>query len=372
MVRGLEIAKSDADLVGDASYADLLSAIRKELQESRVKAARAVNNELVALYWRIGAMILQRQEAEGWGAKVIDQLAADLKEEAPKGFSVRNLKYMRAFAQAWPESQFVQTLSAQITWSHHQTLLDKLDSNDTRLWYAERAAAEGWSVRTLRHHIVTKLHERQGLGTSNFPATLAPPDSDLAQELLTDPLDLSFVPGEAIESERDVELALLNDIERFMLNFGSGELTFADRQKRLDIGGEEFFIDLLFFHVGLLRWVIVELKIGRFQPEFAGKLNFYVNAVDGELKRPNHGATIGILLCTERNEQVVEYSLSDIGSPIGVATYKLDETELETQLPPELKGQLPEPGQLQANLKRLVDERGEEVEAVLEGDAEDD
>lgn len=244
MVEGQGIAERGVDLVGDGGYAELLDQIREEVRSARVEAARAVNTELIALYWRIGRMILERQETEGWGAKVIDQLAADLKGEAPKGFSRSSLHYMRAFAEAWPEfhpggAENVQTLSGQITWSHHQVLLDKLDSREDRLWYAEHAASEGWSVRMLRHHIATDLKGRQGLGKSNFIATLAPPDSDLAQELLTDPLDLSFVPGESIKSERDLELALLGEIESFMLNFGAGELTFAGRQKRLDVGGEE-------------------------------------------------------------------------------------------------------------------------------------
>jgi predicted nuclease of restriction endonuclease-like (RecB) superfamily len=317
-------------------------------------------------------MILERQEAEGWGAKVIDQLAADLREDGARGFSRSNLKYMRAFAEAWPKFDSGaagkgQQLVGQMPWGHNILLLTKLGTPGDRLWYAERAASEGWSRKVLEHHVVTDLKGRQRLGASNFSTTLAPPDSDLARELLTDPLDLSFVPGESIKSERDLELALLREIERFMLNFGARELTFAGRQWRLDVGGEEFFVDLLFFHVGLLRWVVVELKIGKFQPEFAGKLNFYVNAIDNEVRKPSHGPTIGILLCAERNEQVVEYSLSGVVSPIGIATYRIDEAELKSELPPDLKGQLPEPEQLQANLERIVAERGGEIDAVLDG-----
>jgi predicted nuclease of restriction endonuclease-like (RecB) superfamily len=280
MTTGRGMAERDVELVGDAGYAELLSEIRRELQRSRIKTARAVNAEMIGLYWRIGRMILDRQGAEGWGAKVIEQLAADLKEEAPRGFSRSNLHHMRAFAEARPDfnsgrAAIVQQAVGQIPWSHNVLLLTKLKTPKDRLWYAERAASEGWSRHVLTHHIATELKERQGTGKSNFKVTLAPADSDLAQEMLTDPLDLSFLPGEAVKSERDLELALLEDIETFMLSVSRGQLTFAGRQKELQIGGESFFLDLLFFHVGLLRWVVVELKIGKFEPAFAGQLNFY-------------------------------------------------------------------------------------------------
>lgn len=195
-----ELSKRETELVGEPSYTALLEEIRREVRASRVKAAKAVNTELIAMYWRIGKMILDRQEAEGWGAKVIEQLAADLKEEGARGFSERNLRYMRAFAEAWPQPDpegkaNLQTVSAEITWSQHQVLLDKLETAEDRLWYAERAAAEGWSVRTLRHHIATDLKGRQGLAPSNFDRTLPPADSDMAKEMLSDPLDASFVAG---------------------------------------------------------------------------------------------------------------------------------------------------------------------------------
>jgi predicted nuclease of restriction endonuclease-like (RecB) superfamily len=372
MAEGRGIQKREVDLVANASYVELLDEIRKEVQAARVRAARSINAELTTAYWRIGRMILARQAAEGWGAKVIDQLAVDLREDAPKGFSVRNLRYMRAFADAWPEphpkkSANVPQAVAQIPWSHNRVLLDKLTEPADRLWYAERDASEGWSRATLEHNIATRLKSRKGVGASNFPTTMAGPDSDLAAELLTDPLDLSFVAGESLKSERDLELALLNDIEKFMLAAGGGKLAFVGRQHPLMVAGEEFFLDLLFFHVALLRYVVVELKIGKFVPEFTGKLNFYVNAVDGEIRGKGiHGDTIGILLCAELNAQVVEYSLDRLSSPIGVTTYELQEGELKKDLPSELQGQLPAPEQLQANLRRMVDKRREDVEAVLE------
>lgn len=376
MAERTEIERRGGETIGGASYAELLDEVRRQVRAARVRAARAVNAELIAAYWRIGHMILERQQAEGWGARVIEQLAADLKGDDTKGFSVRNLKYMRTFAQEWPDldpgdDAFGQQAVAQIPWSHNLVLLRKLDAEEDRRWYAERTASEGWSRAALEHQIAARLRERQGLGASNFPQTITGPESDLAKELLTDPLDLSFVPGESVSSERDLEQALLDEIEQFMMALGAGELTFAGRQKPLDIDGDEFFPDLLFFHVGLLRWIVVELKIGRFEPEFVGKLNFYVNAVDGEIRKPAHGPTVGILLCTERNRQVVEYTLAGVATPIGVTTYELDGEELEKELPAELKGRLPAPEELRAGLERIVDERGEEFEAALETSLEE-
>ncbi len=373
MTKRTDVQKREVDLVGDAGYARLLEEIRAEGRAARVRAARAVNAELTGTYWRIGRMILDRQEAEGWGAKVIDQLAADLKQEGAKGFSVRNLKYMRAFALAWPDldpgtTSKVPQPVAQIPWGHNRVLLDKLDTEDDRLWYAERAASEGWSRAVLEHNIATRLKTRVGAAANNFPATIAAADSDLAAELLTDPLDLSFVAGEQISDERDLELALIKYVEKFMLATGGGKLAYVGRQFPFVIGGDEFFIDLLFFHVEMLCYVVVELKIGKFVPDYAGKLNFYVSVVDGELRSEDkHGPTIGILLCAEKNEQVVHYSLDRIKSPVTVNRYATKKEEL-TQLPAELRGQLPAPEQLQSNLERMVDERREDIEALTDGD----
>ena len=348
-----------------AAYAELLAEVRRRIAASRARAALSVNRELIELYWQIGREILRRQEERGWGAKVIDQLARDLKEEGHRGFSRSNLHYMRQFAAAWPKKEIIQAPSGQITWSHYKVLLDKLDNPEIRLWYAESAAAQCWSVRILEHQVATKLHLRQGNATTNFAGTLPAPDSELAQEMLRDPYDLSFLPGERIAEERDLEEALLADIVKFMLELGGG-LTFAGRHKRLEVGGDEFFIDLLFFHVDLLRYVVVELKIGKFKPEYAGKLNFYLNAVDDQIRLPHHRETIGILLCTGRNRQVVEYALRRVESPIGVSTYTVDRTALTEELPPELEERLPSVEQLSAGLQRIADERAEELAAALD------
>ena len=359
------IEKAGAKLASSAAYAELLAELRRRIAASRARAALSVNRELIELYWQIGREILRRQEERGWGAKVIDQLARDLKEEGRRGFSRSNLHYMRSFAAAWPEEENVPQAVGQIPWGHVRSLLDKLKDPAIRLWYAERAAVEGWSRNILEHQVATKLHLRQGKATTNFAGTLPAPDSELAQEMLRDPYDLSFLPGERIAEERDLEEALLADIVKFMLELGGG-LTFAGRHKRLEVGGDEFFIDLLFFHVDLLRYVVVELKIGKFKPEYAGKLNFYLNAVDDQIRLPHHRETIGILLCTGRNRQVVEYALRRVESPIGVSTYTVDRTALTEELPPELEERLPSVEQLSAGLQRIADERAEELAAALD------
>lgn len=358
-------AQAGTALAGSAAYAELLAEVRRRIAASRAKAALSVNRELIELYWQIGREILRRQEERGWGAKVIDQLARDLKGEGHRGFSPSNLHYMRALAAAWPENENVPQVVGQIPWGHVRSLLDKVKDSGIRLWYADRAVAEGWSRTVLDHQIGTQLHLRQGSATTNFAGTLPAPDSELAQEMIRDPYDLSFLPGERIAKERELEEALLADIVKFMLALGDG-LTFARQRKRLEVGGDEFFIDLLFFHVDLLRYVVVELKIGEFKAEYAGKLNFYLSAVDEQVRRPHHRETIGILLCTGRNRQVVEYALRRIESPIGVSTYAVDWTALTEELPPELGERLPSVDELTSGLQRIVDERADEIAVALE------
>jgi predicted nuclease of restriction endonuclease-like (RecB) superfamily len=360
MVEGATVARrGGGDLAGDAEYVKLLAEIRQRIAVARTRAAVAVNQELTQLYWGIGREILRRQQEEGWGAKVIGQLAKDLKEEGHRGFSRSNLHYMRAFAGAWEQDAIVQQSVGQIPWGHNLVLLDRLDDSELRLWYAERCMAEGWSRNTLIHQIASQLHRRQGAAVTNFAGTLPAPESEFAQEMIRDPYDLSFLLGEKIAGERDLELALLEDVERFLLALGNG-FAFVGRQKRLEVGGNEFFVDLLFFHVELLRYVVIELKVGKFKPEFAGKLNFYLNVVDDKMRRPHHNDTIGILLCTDRSRTVVEYALKGIESPIGVSTFQTD------ALPLELEERLPSAAELAGGLQRIVEERADEVGALLQ------
>jgi predicted nuclease of restriction endonuclease-like (RecB) superfamily len=318
-------------------YADWLAELKGRIHAAQQRAARAVNSELVLLYWQMGRDILARQAAQGWGAKVIDRLSDDLRSAFPemKGFSPRNLKYMRAFAEAWPEPEFVQQAAAQIPWGHHLVLLDRLPGPQTRQWYAAKAVEHGWSRNVLAMQIETRLLERSAKASTNFEMTLPPAQSDLARETLKDPYKLDFLglPQEA--QERAVEDALVRHVTDFLLELGAG-FAFVGRQVLLDVAGDEFFIDLLFYHLKLRCYVVIELKGGKFKPEHLGQLSFYLSAVDEQLKHPQDGPTIGLLLCKSKNKVVAEYALRNLNRPLGVADYQLVAslpTELQTQLP---------------------------------------
>lgn len=370
MAEGKEISKrGPADLASSTDYAELLGEVKRRITEARTQAAVAVNQELVRLYWSIGNEIVERREAQEWGAKVVPQLARDLKAEGHKGFSERNLVYMATFAGAWTKDDFAQAAPAQISWEHNKILLDKLSDRETRLWYAEKTLEQGWSSRVLRHQIETQLHLRSGAAVTNFARALPAPDSELAQEIIHDPYSLEFIPSSKVVLERDLELALLDDIQSFLLELGVG-FAFVGRQQRLEVEGDEFFLDLLFYHLHLRRYVVIELKIGKFEPEFAGKMHFYLNAVDGQLRGADDRESIGIVLCTERNRQVVEYALRGITTPLGVSTYKLGEepAELTEEVPEALQEELPDTAQLTAGLQRIVESRGDEIDAAIEAD----
>jgi predicted nuclease of restriction endonuclease-like (RecB) superfamily len=305
-----------------ADYAAWLNDLKARVLSARQRAALAVSRELVLLYWQIGRDIAQRQQAQGWGAKVIDRLARDLRSAFPdmRGFSPRNLKYMRAFAQAWPDGEFVQQAAAQLPWFHLCTLLDKLTTREEREWYAAKAVEHGWSRNVLVMQIETRVRERQGNAVTNFPERLPSPQSDLARDSLKDPYIFDFLGLGEDAQERDLEHALTRHITRFLLELGAG-FAFVGRQYRLEVGGDEFFVDLLFYHLKLRCYVVVELKATPFRPEYAGQLNFYLSAIDAQLKAPNDQPTIGLLLCKEQNRLVAEYALRGIAKPMGVAEY---------------------------------------------------
>ena len=298
------------------------------------------------LYWHIGRDILARQAEQGWGAKVIERLAQDLRAAFPdmKGFSPRNLKYMRAFAQAWPDAEFVQAVLAQLPWYHQLALLDKLDSPESRGWYAATAIEHNWSRNVLVMQIETRLLERSGKAVTNFTASLPTPQSDLARESLKDPYRFDFLGLTEEAQEREIENALVKHVTEFLLELGAG-FAFVGRQVLLDVGGDEFFIDLLFYHLKLRCYVVVELKGGKFKPEHLGQLGFYLTAVDAQIKHPHDGPTIGLLLCKSKNKVVAEYALRDNAQPIGVAEYQLVES-----LPPELQTSLPSIEQIEREL----------------------
>jgi len=288
-----------------ANYADWLAELKTRIHSAQQRATLAVNRELVLLYWQIGHDILARQAEQGWGSKVIERLAEDLRQAFPemKGFSPRNLKYMRAFAEAWPEAEFVQEVLAQLPWYHQLALLDKLPGPGTRRWYAAKAIEHNWSRNVLVMQIESRLLERSGTAVSNFPATLPEPNSDLARESLKDPYRFDFLGLTDEAQEREIENALVTHVTEFLLELGAG-FAFVGRQVLLDVGGDEFFIDLLFYHLKLRCYVVIELKGGKFKPEHLGQLGFYLTAVDAQMKHPQDNPTIGLLLCKSKNQVV--------------------------------------------------------------------
>ncbi len=299
------------------------------------------------LYWQIGRDILVRQAEQGWGAKVIDRLAHDLRTAFPtmKGFSPRNLKYMRAFAEAWPDTEFVQAVLAQLPWYHQLALLDKLRSPEIRRWYAVKAIEHNWSRNVLAMQIETRLHERSGMAVTNFETSLPKPQSDLALESIKDPYRFDFLGLTDEAQEREVEHALVKHVTEFLLELGAG-FAFVGRQVLLDVGGDEFFIDLLFYHLKLRCYVVIELKAGKFKPEHLGQLGFYLTAIDRQVKSEHDNPTVGLLLCKSKNKVVAEYALGDTTQPMGIAEYKLLES-----LPAELQTSLPSIEQIERELQ---------------------
>jgi predicted nuclease of restriction endonuclease-like (RecB) superfamily len=329
-------------------YADVFGAIKRRVQEERLQVVLSANAAMVLLYWDIGRMILERQERVGWGAKVIDRLAGDLRDAFPdmKGFSSRNLKYMRAFSAAWPERAIVQEALARIPWYHHIALLEKLDAPADRLWYARQAMEHGWSHNILVLQIQGRAHGRQGKAITNFKETLPPAESDLAAQVFKDPYLFDFLGTADPRREREVEQALVDHIQRFLLELGTG-FAFVGRQVPLEVGDRDFRIDLLFYHLKLRCYVVVEFKAVPFDPAFIGQLNLYLSATDDLLRHPDDQPTIGLLLCREKNRVIVEYALRHLKRPIGVADW---ETKLVEKLPKALKGSLPTVEEIEAEL----------------------
>lgn len=322
-----------------ARYADVLRELKARIAGERLRTVLAANAGMVLLYWDIGKTILARQSDEGWGAKVIDRLSADLRQSFPDmtGLSPRNLKYMRAFAEAWPDPQIVQRVVAQLPWRQNIALLERLPDQESRLWYARKTIEHGWSQPILCLQIERQAHLRQGKAVHNFRATLPPADSDMAAQVFKDPYLFDFLGTADPRREREVEDALVGHVQRFLLELGAG-FAFMGRQVHLEVGGSDFFLDLLFYHVKLRCYIVVELKAVPFEPEFIGKLNLYLSAVDDLLRHPDDKPTIGLLLCRSKDKLVVEYALRDIRKPIGVAEWQ---TRLVHSLPKEFRDILP-------------------------------
>jgi predicted nuclease of restriction endonuclease-like (RecB) superfamily len=319
------------------SYVALVAELKQRIADARLRAALSVNRELVLLYWGIGRDILSRQESEGWGAKVIDRLATDLGRAFPEmtGLSARNLKYMRAFAEAWPDPEFVQQVVALLPWGHNVRLLDAVKTASERAWYARQTIENGWSRNVLVHQIESGLFARQGGALTNFSRTLPAEQSELAQQILKDPYSFDFMSLGPEMRERDLERGLIENLRALILELGKG-FAFVGSQYHLEVAGQDYYLDLLFYHLRLRCFVVIELKIEDFKPEFAGKMNFYLSAVDDQLRHKDDQPTIGIILCKGRNEVVVEYSLRDTTKPMGVAQYKVSPL-----LPPRLQEELP-------------------------------
>jgi predicted nuclease of restriction endonuclease-like (RecB) superfamily len=333
-----------------ARYNAFFDALKTRIRTAQLRASLAVNQELMLLYWHIGREILKRRQEEGWGSKVVSRLAEDLKREFPdmKGFSRTNLLYMRAFAEAYPDEAIVQRSAGQIPWRHNQVLLDKLKTLEERLWYAQKSLEGGWSRDILVMQIETGLYDRQGGAITNFERTLPKPQSDLAQQIVKDPYALDFLTLGDEAQERDLERGLVSHIRDFLMELGTG-FAFVGSQYSLEVSGKEYRLDLLFYHIPLHRYVVIDLKMGEFEPQHSGQMSFYVAAVDNILRTERDDPTIGIILCKSKDRTTVEYALQGSNQPISVSSY-----QFQSKLPPALEKSLPTAEQLEIALNTAI------------------
>jgi predicted nuclease of restriction endonuclease-like (RecB) superfamily len=344
------------DMPATNEYMAFLNAIKTDILQTQMRTAMAITQELAMLYWRIGQALSQKIRSEGWGAKVIEVLSRDIKEEFGHldGFSRTNLYRMIAFYESYPNcptavGQLEENPILRIPWGHNAVLIERVKNIDQRLWYADRSIKYGWSRSMLEHWIDSNLYGREGKAPTNFKARLPEPNSDLAQQALKDPYNLSFLALEKEVRELEVERGLMRHIENFLLELGQG-FSFVGRQRRLKVGGQEFFIDMLFYHLELRCYIIIELKAKTFDTRDIGQLNFYLSAVDDLLKKPSDNPSIGLLLCREKNNVLAEYALRDVNKPIGVSSYYT--AKITESLPKELKGKLPTIEEIEAELEK--------------------
>lgn len=353
-------------------YAALLADIKQRVQQAQVRAMLSVNAELIRLYWEIGQTINLRQQQEGWGTAVIPRLARDLHNELPeeKGFSERNIKRMLAFYREYPHltglpqvvpqvvaqmnlhtegpqaaTLFPSELLLSLPWGHHAELMAKVKDHTTRQWYMQAALENGWSRNILLMQIQSVAHQRLGRAASNFALRLPQHDSDLVQQTLKDPYLFDFLSLQTGFHERELETGLIQHLEKFLLELGQG-FAFVGRQYHLDMGEQDFYIDLLFYHLKLRCYVVIDLKRGDFKPEYAGKMNFYCSVVDDKLRHENDQPTIGLILCQQPNRVLAEYALRGVDKPIGVSSY-----ELTRALPAELQSSLPSIEEIERELQ---------------------
>ncbi len=333
------------------SYAKVFEQLKADIQQTQLKAALSVTKELTMLYWRTGKVLLKRSSKEGWGAKTLERLANDLLAEFPdvKGFSLRNLQYMRKFADSYPDENYAAA-AAQIPWGHNMLLLDKIPNDPVkRIWYVQQAIENGWSRSMLEMWIESNLYGRKAKAITNFKMTLPSPQSDIAAQIIKDPYNFGFLSLEKKHREKELEQGLMDHLQKFLLELGDG-FAFIGRQYRIEVEGEDHCIDLLFYHVKLRCYFIVELKATAFDPRDAGQMNFYLSAVDDLLRHPDDQPSIGILLCKTKNRVKVEYALRNCNSPISVTSY---ETKIVKALPKELKASLPTVEEIEAELATI-------------------
>lgn len=337
-------------------YALWLSDLKENIRKTRFQTILASNAAMVLLYWDIGGQILDKQQSQGWGAKVIDRLSLDLGKAFPemKGFSPRNLKYMRAFRSHWPDLAIVQEALAQLPWSHNITLIEKLSTVEERLWYARQAFKYGWSQPILFLQIGAQAYLRSGKALNNFPATLPSTESDMAVQVFKDPYLFDFLGTDAPRREAELESGLMEHMQKFLLELGQG-FAFVGRQVHLEMGDQDFYIDLLFYHLTLRRYVVAEVKAREFKPGDSAQLGMYMTAVNKLLNHPDDKPALGLLLVKTKNKVLVEYALDGINHPMSVAEW---ETQLTQSLPENLRESLPTIEELEAEFKN---EDAEEV-----------
>ena len=334
-------------LINNDGYFHVLENIKEQIKHAQYMAVLGANREQIMLYWNIGKVIIENNK---WGSKFIDNLARDIKLEFPnsKGYSVRNLKYMRKFVELFPQFEIVQVPLAQLTWYHLQLLMDKTSSDSAKfLWYANKTIENGWSRNVLLHQVGIKLYERQAIAdkAANFEKTLPRPQSELARETLKNPYVFDFVEAREGIIEREIEQELVANIAKTIMELGTG-FAFVGNQYHIEIGQKDYYIDILFYNLKLSCFVAIEIKNAEFKPEHAGKLNFYLSAIDDILRRKHDNPTIGILLCAERDKVTTEYALKDINKPIGVSEYRLSDF-----VPEELTDTLPTAEDIEKRIK---------------------
>ena len=337
------------DSIKTADYAELLKNIKERITEAQYAALKAVNKELIGLYWDIGRMIVERQKSDTWGRSVVEQLAKDLQAEFPgiKGFSSRNIWYMRNFYTCYRENKKLQPMVAEIGWTHNLIIMERCKEDLQREFYLRMTRRFGWSKNVLIHQIENQTYEKTLLSQTSFEQTMPDTIRHQAKLAVKDEYTFDFLELGDEHSERQLEQAILSKIEKFLREMG-GMFAFIGSQYRLEIEDEEYFIDLLLYHRTLKCLVAVELKIGKFLPEYVGKMQFYLAALDDTVRMPDENPSIGLILCKSKKKTIVEYALRESKKPIGVAQYRIVRT-----LPDDMKGMLPTPEQIEETLREI-------------------